>query len=427
MNNGTKPKAMKFLTLTLFFKWTIIGGIIGIITGFISSIFLKSLEIATNLRINNTWLLFLLPVGGAFISFLYTKYGKNSSKGNNLVIDKINNGDEDIPLRMAVLVFLGTVTTHLFGGSAGREGTGVQIGACISYEIGKLLRLDKEDLNIILMCGISSGFGSVFGTPLAGTIFGLEVATLGKMNYAAIIPCFTSAFIGNLVTKSLGVIHPHYNLLSINSFSYAVILKVIIASILFGIVSKLFSELTHKLKEVFTYLFKNTVTKSLVGGIIIIALTYLIGTRDYLGLSLPLMADSFTGEVSPFSFINKLVFTSITLGTGFQGGEVTPLFVIGSTLGNTLSTILNISPMFLASLGLIGVFAGATNAPITSFVLGLEMFGSQNMEYMFMTCAISYLFSGHTGIYLSQKIGTSKIKSIRFSTDATLGYFRKKD
>ena len=425
MKNVIKSKVMKFLTLTLFLKWIIIGTIVGIITGFISAIFLKTLEIATTLRINNPWLLFLLPIGGAFISFLYTKYGKNSSKGNNLIIDKINDSDEEIPLRMSVLVFVGTITTHLFGGSAGREGTGVQIGACISNEIGKLLRLDKEDLKVILMCGVSSGFGSVFGTPLAGTIFGLEVAALGKMNYTAIIPCFTSALIGNLVTRFLGVTHTHYNILSINSFSYTIILKVIIASILFGLVSKLFSELIHKLKEVFSYLFKNTSVKSMVGGVTIIALTYIVGTRDYLGLDLTLMAESFTGKVSPFAFINKLIFTSITLGTGFQGGEITPLFVIGSTLGNTLSSILNISPKFLSSLGLIGVFAGATNAPITSFVLGLEMFGSQNMEYMFMTCAISYLFSGNTGIYLSQRIGTSKTKSTKLPREATLAYFRK--
>ena len=234
-----------------FLKWVFIGSIVGTLTGIAATLFLKSLELATDLRINNPWLLFLLPIGGAFVSFLYSKYGKNSSKGNNLIIDKINESGDNIPLRMAPLVFLGTFITHLFGGSAGREGTGVQIGASISEGIGRLFKLDKIDTKIILMCGISSGFGSVFGTPLAGTIFGLEVAALGTMNYSGLIPCFTAAFVGNLVTEILGIHHSHYNILGIPDITYTVVLKVIIASILFGLISKLFSELTHKLKEYF--------------------------------------------------------------------------------------------------------------------------------------------------------------------------------
>lgn len=430
LKKHNKITFLKYLNMDIllgisFLKWIIIGSIVGILTGFAATLFLKSLEIATYLRLSNPWLLFLLPIGGAFISFLYSKYGKNSSKGNNLILDNILTDSNDIPLRMAPLVFLGTFVTHLFGGSAGREGTGVQIGSCISEFIGKLFRLNSIDRKIILMCGISSGFGSVFGTPLAGTIFGLEVSTLGMMSYGAIIPCFTSAFVGNLVTKFFNVSHGHYNIPEATTLTYIFVFKIIIASILFGLISKLFSELTHKLKEIFSYVLKNASIKSFVGGLIIITLTYIIGTRDYLGLSLPLMSDAFDSNVSPFAFINKLIFTSITLGSGFQGGEVTPLFVIGSTFGNALSNILHISPALLASLGLIGVFAGATNSPITSFVLGLEMFGSQNIELMFMTCIISYIFSGHSGIYLSQKIGISKSRLIKPTIDVTLGSYRK--
>jgi len=409
-----------------FLKWVFIGIIVGSLTGSVIGLFLKSLESAINLRMSNPWLLFLLPFGGAFVSLLYSKYGKNSSKGNNLIIDKINQSSGDIPLRMAVLVFLGTIITHLFGGSAGREGTGVQIGSSIAERIGHTFKMDKIDTKLILMCGISSGFGSVFGTPLAGTIFGLEVAALGTMSYEGLIPCFTAAFVGNFITEKFGVNHIHYKVLDIPALTTSTVFKIVVAAILFGFVSKLFSELTHKLKEVFSKGFKNTAMKSMVGGFIIIALTYIIGTRDYLGLSLPLITDSFTKQVSPFATLCKIIFTSLTLGTGFQGGEVTPLFVIGSTFGNTLSGILHISPSFLAALGLIGVFAGATNTPITSFILGIEMFGSQGSEYMFMTCAVSYLFSGHSGIYISQKISASKSKLIHVPKDATLSYFRDK-
>lgn len=409
-----------------FFKWVFISSIVGILTGIAGTLFLKSLELATDLRLSNPWLLFLLPAGGAFVSFLYSNYGENSSRGNNLIIDKINENEDNIPLRMAPLVFLGTFITHLFGGSVGREGTGVQIGASISEGVGRLFKLDKLDTKIILMCGISSGFASVFGTPLAGTIFGLEVAALGAMNYSGLIPCFTAAFVGNWVTELLGIHHAHYKVLDIPDLAPNIVLKVIIASIIFGLISKLFSELIHKLKEIFSSAFENTSLKSAVGGIIIILLTYIFRTRDYLGLSIPLINDSFTGQVSFFAFLNKLIFTTLTLGSGFQGGEVTPLFVIGSTLGNALSNFLNISPSFLACLGLIGVFCGATNSPISSFILGIEMFGSQGSQYMFMACAVSYLFSGHSGIYIAQKITTSKSKLIKIPNGATLSHFRKK-
>lgn len=408
-----------------FVKWIFIGAIVGILTGSAAALFLNSLELVTNLRIQNPWLLFLLPFGGAFVSFLYSKYGKNSSKGNNLILEKINEDAGRVPKRMAPLVFLGTVITHLFGGSAGREGTGVQIGSSIAEAVGRLLKLDKIDNRIILMCGISSGFASVFGTPLAGTVFGLEVAALGIMSYEALIPCFTASIVGDIVAAAWGIHHTHYKILEVPELSYMVVIKIIIAAILFGLTSKLFSELTHKLKEVFTEGFENPVIKSMIGGILVIALVYIVGTRDYLGLSIPLIADSFTKEVHPFAFLGKIIFTSLTLGTGFQGGEVTPLFVIGATLGNSLSSLLHMSPSFLAALGLIGVFNGATNTPIASFLLSIEMFGSQGIEYMFMTCVISYIFSGHTGIYTSQRIGRSKSKLIEIPQNATLSYYRK--
>lgn len=272
----------------------------------------------------------------------------------------------------------------------------------------------------MLVAGVSGGFSAIFGTPLAGTIFGLEVSVLGKMSYEALIPSFFASIIGNEVVKLLGVHHSHYNVLDVPNMSAIILLKIIISAICFGLVSKLFSRLTHKLKDVFSEKFRNTSLKSFVGGFIVILLVYIVGSRKYLGLSLPLLSESFTGHVNPFDFLGKLIFTSVTLGAGYQGGEVTPLFVIGSTLGNALSGILNLSPSFLASLGLVGVFAGATNTPVASFVLGIEMFGVEGAPYLFMACAISYIFSGHTGIYTSQKIGVSKSNLIKLPINSTL-------
>jgi H+/Cl- antiporter ClcA len=388
--------------------WIILGSAVGILSGSASALFLYSLDAATRMRVQYPWLLFLLPLGGAFVSWIYGRYGKNSSKGNNLILEQIHNGSETIPLRMAPLVLFGTVLTHLFGGSAGREGTAVQMGGSLSEWLGKLIRIPSENRKLLLMCGVSAGFGSVFGTPLAGAVFGMEVLAIGLVSYEALLPCFVASFVGHSVSLAWGIEHSHYSMGQVPMLSTIGLLKVTAASILFGLTSRLFSGLTHKLKDWFAETFRNAAIKSFIGGCIIIGLTYAVGTRDYLGLGLPLLMDSFHGEVAPFAFLWKLIFTVITLGAGFQGGEVTPLFVIGATLGNTLGPILHLYGPFLAGIGLIAVFCGATNTPIACFLLGLELFGSEAAVYMFLAVVVSYLFSGHKGIYTSQKVGISK-------------------
>lgn len=406
--------------LIYLIKWTVIAGIVGILAGSASAFFLVSLDWAAQTRGTYEWFLFLLPIGGMLVSFLYWKYGLNSTKGNNLLIEQAHGAKESIPFRMAPLVLFGTIVTHLFGGSAGREGTAVQMGGAFSELIGKLFKLGPIDRKIIIICGISSGFGSVFGTPLAGTVFGLEVLALGLIRHEAIFPAFVAAFVGDFVTTAWGVHHHHYEIGSIPLLSLMLIIKVVIAAIIFGLTSTLFSELTHWLKKQFSKLMPNPLLKSFVGGLLIIALVYIVGTRKYLGLGIPLIDDAFKGEVTPLTFITKLVFTSLTLGAGFQGGEVTPLFVIGSTLGSSLGEILQVSIPFLAALGFIGVFCGATNTPIACFIMGIELFGSEASVYLFLVCIISYLFSGHTGIYTSQQIAVSKSKMFAVAEDDTL-------
>lgn len=402
-------------------KWILLGSGVGILAGTASAFFLKSLDFVTNLRMEHGWLLFLLPAGGALVSFLYLKFGKNSSKGNNLILEQINDGHEAIPLRMAPLVLFGTIITHLFGGSAGREGTAVQMGGSLAEWFGKLLRVGPADRRILLICGISGGFGSIFGTPLAGTVFGLEVLAIGLISHEALIPAFVASFVGNLVTTSFwGVTHVHYSIGAVPALSWLVVLKVVIASVLFGLTSILFSELTHALKKGYTRIFRNPIIKSAVGGVVVIGLVYAVGSRDYLGLGIPLIQSAFTQLLSPIAFLLKLIFTSLTLGAGFQGGEVTPLFAIGATLGNALSGLLHLYAPFLAGLGFIAVFSGAANTPIACFLMGIELFGSDAAVYMFIACIISYLFSGHTGIYTSQRIGISKSRLIPIPQGTTL-------
>ncbi|WP_218094829.1 voltage-gated chloride channel family protein [Paenibacillus solanacearum] len=407
-------------------KWIILGSGVGMLTGTASALFLVSLDYVTGLRMEHTWLLFLLPVGGAIVSYVYAAYGKNSAKGNNLILEQIHGGGETIPLRMAPLVLFGTLMTHLFGGSAGREGTAVQMGGSLSEWLGKLLRVNAADRRLLLICGISGGFGSIFGTPLAGTVFGLEVLAIGVISHEALVPAFVASFVGNLVTTKLwGVAHLHYDAGAVPGLTAAVLGKVMIASVLFGLASVAFSELTHALKRGYARVFANPVLRSAAGGVVVIGLVYAVGTRDYLGLGIPLIQQSFEQDVAPLAFLWKLVFTSLTLGAGFQGGEVTPLFAIGATLGNALSSILGLYGPFLAALGFIAVFCGATNTPIACFLMGIELFGSGGAIYMFMACLVSYVVSGHTGIYTSQLIGTPKYSGAPALKGSTLAALKQ--
>jgi H+/Cl- antiporter ClcA len=395
-------KSFQIAILGFCVKWMFIAGIVGLFTGSASALFLTGLEWVTAAQIENLWLLWLLPIGGALVSYIYLKAGGDAARGNNLIIEQIHRGDGTVPLRMAPLVLFGTLITHLFGGSAGREGTAVQMGGSLSEWIGKLLRLGPLDRKIILMCGISGGFGSIFGTPLAGAVFGLEVLTFGVISYEALLPCFIASYIGHLVTSAWGIGHIHYSMGTVPSFDTILVVKVVFASVLFGLTSLLFTTMTHKLKALFTRLFSNPALKSFIGGLIIIALVYMIGTRDYLGLGIPLIQQSFQEAVSPLAFLLKTIFTAITLGAGFQGGEVTPLFVIGSTIGSALAGLLVVSVPFLAAIGFVSVFSGAAKTPIACFIMGIELFGSEGAVYLFIGCVISYLFSGRTGIYEAQ-------------------------
>ncbi|MGO4697020.1 voltage-gated chloride channel family protein [Paenibacillus sp. 2TAB26] len=395
-----------FAPLTLakyMLKWLFIAGVIGILSGSASALFLASLEFVTETRIQHLWLLWLLPFGGAFVSYLYLKFGKEAGRGNNLIIEQIHTGNGFIPLRMAPLVLIGTLITHLFGGSAGREGTAVQMGGSLAEWFGKLIKSGPLDRKIILMCGISSGFGAVFGTPLAGTIFGLEVLAIGVISYEALLPCFIASYVGHLVATAWGVQHISYSMGDVPPLDWLLIVKVFIASVLFGLAALLFTQLVRGFKRLFSKWFKSPVLKSFLGGLFIIALVYTIGTRDYLGLGIPLLEQSFQEAVSPFVFLLKTLFTAITLGTGFQGGEVTPLFVIGATLGSALAGLLHVSVPLLAAIGFISVFSGAAKTPIACFIMGIELFGAEGAIYMFIGCVIAFICSGRIGIYEAQK------------------------
>ncbi|MGX7192836.1 voltage-gated chloride channel family protein [Enterococcus moraviensis] len=389
-------------------KWFLITLLIGLIMGTLSAFFLKSLELVTQIRVDNPFLILLLPFSGAIFAFLYKKYGKNAIRGNNLVIDQANGEQENIPLRLIPLTLFGTITTHLFGGSVGREGTAVQMGGAVSDAVGRIFQLDKVEREIVIISGISAGFSSVFGTPLAGTIFGLEVLIIGRLRSDGLFPSFFAAFFANFVTESFGVTHTHYNMGQIPTWSLSLFLKLMIAGVCFGLVGWLFSRSVVWIKKIYANWVENIVLRNFIGGIIVIAFVFILQTQRYLGLSLPLLTDAFNGENHWFDFIGKLFFTVLSLGAGYQGGEVTPLFEIGATLGGSLALLLHVSIPFLAGLGFIGVFSGATNTPIACFIMGIELFGSDAALFFFMICLISYMCSGNAGIYSAQKVEREK-------------------
>lgn len=405
-------------------RWLLMVTPVAMLIGSSVAFFLWLLAEATQGRIDNPGLVYLLPFAGVAIVMIYHHYGDTASAGNNLVMEQINQPGAGVPKRMMPLVLFATVITHLFGGSAGREGTAVQMGGSIAQVFVAPFKLDRNDTRILLSCGVAAGFGAVFGTPLAGAIFALEVLAIGKMRYDALIPCLMASVIGDLVCTGWGIGHTQYQIVAPELHIDAVVAhvspilaaKVMLAAILFGLAGFLFAELTHLFSSFFKRLISCYWLRPIVGALLVLGITFLLGTRDYLGLGVgsvgvegASIVNAFSGVgISPWSWWWKLLLTAITLSCGFKGGEVTPLFFIGATLGATLAGLLGVPVDLLAGIGFIAVFAGATNTPLACTVMGVELFGAQYLEYFAIACFLSYLFSGHSSIYLAQKIGVAK-------------------
>ncbi|MFB9058145.1 voltage-gated chloride channel family protein [Mariniflexile ostreae] len=395
-------------SLLYLLKWILICSILGVIVGSISAFFLLSLDWATNWRESHVWVIALLPVAGFIIGLSYHVFGHSVVKGNNLLLEEFHTPKKIIPFRMVPLVLFGTILTHLFGGSAGREGTAVQMGGAIADRFTKVLKLSKRDRKIILIAGISAGFASVFGTPLAGGIFALEVLVLGRIRLDAIIPSFMAAIFANYFCDIWNVAHTPYHIPIVADMTPINLLWSLLAGIIFGLVAMLFSKSTHFWSNLFNKQIKYPPLRPVVGGAILAIVIYSMGTTKYIGLGIPTIVDAFRVDLNSYDFILKLLFTSFTLGAGFKGGEVTPLFFIGAALGNVLIWFIPLPMGLLAGMGFVAVFAGATNTPIACTVMGIELFGIESGVFIALACSTAYLFSGHTGVYSSQIIGSPK-------------------
>lgn len=388
-------------------KWLFISAIVGILAGSASALFLVSLDWVTGWRENNLWIIAFLPLGGLIIGLVYHYWGSDVVKGNNQLLEEFHSPKQVIPIKMAPMVLFGTLATHLFGGSAGREGTAVQMGAAIADQFTHIFRFKPKDRKILIIIGISAGFASVFGTPLAGAVFALEVLVLGRMRYEAILPSLLTAVIADYTCTAWNVAHTQYNIPTVPGLTPQNFLWSILAGIIFGLTAMLFSRSTHFWSGLFKSKISYAPFRPLIGGAIIAAAVWYIGTR-YIGLGVPIIVSAFSEDLNSYDFLLKLLFTSFTIGAGFKGGEVTPLFFIGATLGNALVWFVPLPVALLAGMGFAAVFSGATNTPIACTLMGIELFGAESALYIAIACVVSYFFSGHTGIYSSQIVGSPK-------------------
>ena len=345
----------------------VVGALVGVLAGLSSAAFLQTLTWATDARVDHGWLLYLLPFAGLAVGLAYHYGGGRAAGGNVLILDEIHAPTAWVPRRMAPLVFGGTVVTHLFGGSAGREGTAIQMSGSLADGFSRLVRIGPRDRRLMLIAALAGGFGAVFGVPIAGCIFALEVRSLPRLRLIALVPAAAASFVGDFVVRAVGVDHTPLPDLGSIHLTVGLAIKVGVAGVAFGLTSRVFVGLTHGMKRLFARFVGWPPLRPFVGGTAVIGLVALVGNRQYLGLSLPLVTTATLGGAGVIAgaFVWKMLFTAITLGSGFQGGEVTPLFVIGATLGVTAGRVLDVPIPLMAAIGFVAVFAGAANTPLT--------------------------------------------------------------
>jgi H+/Cl- antiporter ClcA len=392
-------------------RMAVLGAVVGVLAGLSSALFLKTLEWVTATRGDHGWLLFLLPLAGLLLGLVYLHAAGPAAAGNNLIIDEIHEPKAWVPRRMAPLVLGATLVTHLFGGSAGREGTAIQMSGSLTDGLfRRVLPIGGPERRLLLIAAIAGGFGAVFGVPIAGCVFALEVQSIGRIRHDAIVPALAASIVGDRVVRGLGVHHTPVPVIGAVHLDAGLAAKAVLAAVAFGLTATAFIELTHALRRWSARLLRWSPWRPFVGGLLVIGLTLVAGTRDYLGLSIPLITASLAGGagVAVLAFAWKLLFTAVTLGSGFQGGEVTPLFVIGATLGATLGWALGAPVPLFAAMGFVAVFAGATNTPIACTVMAIELFGAGPVVPVAIACVLSYVCSSHRGIYTSQRIAAGK-------------------
>jgi H+/Cl- antiporter ClcA len=388
-------------------RWVALAVVVGALSGVLSAAFLESLDWATDTRTAHDWLVWTLPLAGLSVGLAYHYLGRGLERGTNLVIDQIHSNSEWIPLRLTPLIFVASVVSHVAGGSTGREGAALQFAAGVTDPISKRLKLNNHDRSIMLVTAIAGGFGSVFGVPVAGAVFAMEVQKVGRMRYEALIPAFVASFIGDVVVQNFGINHTHYPVFPTIDLTWSTAARVVMFGVISGLVAMLFVHATRTVKSVAARVISWAPARPMIGGVLIAALVLVFGWRDYQGLSVPLAVEAMNGSAAG-QWGTKLALTSLTIGSGFVGGEFIPLFVVGALCGASFAHIIGANVAMFAIVGAVSVLAGATNAPLACTVLGIELFGGNGIAIIAIACVVAYVSSGHTGIYHAQPVRVHK-------------------
>lgn len=399
-----QPKAY----LKTFLKWGLLGLLMGVLGGLLGAGFHHALHFVSHLRAEHSWLIFLLPVGGLISVAIYRLFRQQKNRGTNQIIDAVLKGEEVSPL-VAPTIFLATATTHLFGGSAGREGAALQLGGATASLLSKLFKLEETDRKILIMSGMSAVFAGLFGTPLTAALFCMEFESVGTLFSPALLPCYIAAFTAAKISGLLGVHAEGFLLETATAVTLGNVWRFLILAVLVSLVGVLMCWVFHKAEHLAQHHVKNPWLRIVIGGVLVMALTLLVGDHRYNGAGMDMALGAVVGNANWFDFIMKMLFTAITLAAGFKGGEIVPTFCIGATFGCVIGGLLGLDAGLCGALGLIGLFCSATNAPFASIILSIEMFGGANAHLFALVCVVCFLLSGKSGLYASQIIQFEKV------------------
>lgn len=394
----------------VFTKWVLYACVIGVFVGAVAVAFHMGIDWATGLRAAHPWVIWLLPVGGAVIVLMYRLCGMEKDQGTNLVLVAVREA-QPLKLRTAPLIFLATILTHLVGGSAGREGAALQLGGSLAAYVGRGIGLDEKDSRVMVMCGMAGAFSALFGTPLTAAVFAMEVVSVGVMYYAAMVPCLVSAMVGLMVAEWCGVGAHGYTITGIPELSAAAMLRVGALGVLCAILSIWFCKAMHAAPKLYAKFQPDPMLRAVVGGVLVLVLTLAVGSQDYNGAGDALIRRMLAGEDIPEAFLLKILFTAVTLGAGFRGGEIVPILCTGAAFGTVMGPLLGLSQSFGGAVGMAAVFCGGTNCPLSAILLSYELFGGQGVPLYALGCGISYMLSGYYGLYSEQKIVYSKFRT----------------
>lgn len=397
-------------SLRVFIKWSFFSLVTGLVVGAFSTLFAYCMNQATTFRMAHEQIIYFLPLAGIVIISLYSLFQYKNDKGTNLVLSTIH-AEAELPFKMAPLIFISTVITHLFGGSAGREGAALQLGGSIGNQLGRWFQMDEQDRRVVVMCGMSAAFSALFGTPVAAAIFSMEVVSVGVMYYAALVPCVFSSLLASYFAADMGMHGENFKVLDIPEFSTVSGIKIVILAMFCALLSVLFCILLHGLGDLYRKYLKNPYVRIVISGCLIIFLMLVLKTTDYNGAGMPVITKAVAGKTKPLAFFWKMLFTALTIEAGFKGGEIVPSFFIGATFGCLFGQFAGISPSLCAAVGMVAVFCGVTNCPISSLMIAFELFGFKGVPYFLIAVAVSYMLSGYYGLYHDQTIVYSKYKT----------------